>query len=156
MRKRTALGGGDVSSSVEKAFSLLRVGRDELRRFSYRDPTSAERVRLRQVADKAWKALAAGADAYLCAVHGKPASGNKATLGVYKALGSKAAGRANSVFQTMHVDCGYQDERVACRRSTIETHYGLAAEALQDLKRTLAAKKRRGQARKRCARITRT
>jgi hypothetical protein len=149
-KRRATFSGGDHRATLGKAYGLLAVGRQELKALPYRDDlTSAQRARLRQAADKSWKALSAGADAYFCAVHGTPTKGNKQTLGVFKSLGSQAAGEAGSVFGFMHIACGYQDSP-ACSRATVEKGYRDAAQALRALDRRLAQLRHRGKARRSC------
>ena len=140
---------GDVKASVEKAESLLAFARKELDDVKT-DTVAKDRARLRQAANKAWIALSAGADAYLCATKGRTAKSRRDTINVYKALGSEAAGNAGTVYGNMHIHCGYADDTTACTRATAEVGFRLAGQAISILKRHLHTLHAQGKARKVC------
>lgn len=142
---------GDTEATVEKAAGMLAVARAELREVKkLKDQTTpTARARLREAANKAWLALSTGADAYLCATQGEAAKRTKQVIGVYKHLGSEAAGQANLVYNDLHINCGYED-RPTCTVDYVGIGFRHAGEALATLSKRLAAARKQGKAKKRC------
>jgi hypothetical protein len=156
MKVRRGLG-GDVQATPGKARELLLDAQKRLAEvveYGVTD-TPAQRARLRRIANQGWVALTTAADAWLCATQGRPAMHTRDVQGVFKHLGARPFAGYLNTYNSLHVACGYNDDKRSCQPDAIKAVFRETGQAIGILDRRLATMQRAGKAAKRLCRTFR-